>query len=142
MYCLLYFRVSLKICYHQVGQQISFLLATNTKVHYHARKILSLDPTLSHFNPVHPFSSYFSNIHFIAVLSFALSSPMRPLPLRFPNKKSVSSFPHACHAYVSRQFHSSQFNDTNNMKYMATLPLVISEAPSNEETWSTGDIRH
>jgi hypothetical protein len=45
------------------GQEILRLLC-NPIVHYRVHKISHLDPVLSHMNPVHSFTYYFSKFHF------------------------------------------------------------------------------
>jgi hypothetical protein len=60
------------------------------KPEFHDR--LSLDPTLSHFHPVHSFTFYFSKIHLNTILTSMRRSTKWPLSLVVACKNFVCTF--------------------------------------------------
>jgi len=64
------------------SQEIPHIL-WNLNVQYHVHKNPSLIPLLSHINPLHILTPYFSKIHFNIILSSMPISPTQSLPSMF-----------------------------------------------------------
>jgi hypothetical protein len=74
-----------------------------------------LNPTMHHFNPVHPIFVYDSFLYYILYVPM---SPTRPLPLKFPYQNFTCGFHlfHMCYMCMSNLSQSFWFNHHNNIR--------------------------
>lgn len=84
-----------------------------------------LNPSLSHFNPVHTLSPYFSYIHFNIILPSMPSSFKWSLLFKFSNKKLFSLYKIRINSKISETRKISTFTKNGNLPWYKHSPYLV-----------------